>query len=263
MKGRICAVIEAGDAPGRNPLLPALAAELADRDFRLLSWDPTNAVELPPDAPEADLYLLKADDQAALSVAGFLHDSGAACLNSFPATEAAHDKARTLARLAAAGLPVPPTRLVARRNELDEALAVRRWFVKPVRGAHGASARALGPGEGSAAGPGPWLIQEIVEETDRVLKVYGVGHRAAIRRLDFQPGVVDAVRHPVRDPPPELIDMAVQAAALAGLICFGADFVMSRDGPVMVDLNAFPGYRDVPEAAGWIADAAVETLRAG
>jgi hypothetical protein len=39
------------------------------------------------------------------------------------------------------------------------------------------------------------------------------------------------------------------------------DFVVGADGPVIVDVNAFPGYRNVPDAVGWIADAAFATAR--
>jgi ribosomal protein S6--L-glutamate ligase len=251
---RVCAVVEAGDAPGRNPLLPPLATELRRRGIELVVWDPTRAVDLPPAAPAADLYLLKADDLAALSAAGCLHDAGAGCLNDYEATAAAHDKGRMLARLARAGLPVPASSLIGSREALSDALAAGRRFVKPLLGAHGDGVRILAPGEANAAGEAPWLVQEPVGAVDGiVLKVYGVRERVAVRRMSFQPGVVDALREPV-EPDQELVRLATLAAEAAGLVCFGSDFIITDDGPVLVDVNAFPGYRSVPEAPRWIAD---------
>jgi ribosomal protein S6--L-glutamate ligase len=257
---RVCAIIEAGDDPRRNPILGPLRAVLAVRQIDLVAWDPTGAIDLPPAPPPADLYLLKADHQAALAAAACLHDVGSPMLNAFPETAAAVDKPRTLARLARAGLPVPSGRLVGRRNRLGAELASGPRFVKPLRGAHGVGAGVLGPGEEHRAGEGPWLVEEIVGSDSLVLKVYGVGDDAATRRMRFQPGVVKGTREIVPTDP-ELLRISRRAARAAGLVCWGADFVLGRDGPVLVDLNAFPGYRTVPEAAEWLANAITAELR--
>lgn len=44
------------------------------------------------------------------------------------------------------------------------------------------------------------------------------------------------------------------------MVCFGADFVLGGDGPVLVDLNPFPGYRSVEEAPAWVAEAVLAAL---
>ena len=262
MRRRACVIIEAGAAPGRNPLVAGLRAALGRRRIDLVAWDPTAGVDVPPSAPEADLYLLKADHPVALAAAGCLHDAGAACLNGYLATAGAQDKARVLARLAAAGVAVPPTRLVAERADLAAALAGGPRFVKPLAGFHGVGAGRLGPGEAGRAGPGPWLVQEAVGRSDTVVKVYGVGDRVAVRTMEFRPGIVDGDRRPVPGADPLLGRLARRAAEAAGLVCFGADFVVGDDGPVLVDLNAFPGYRSVAEAPGWVTDAVVAELGA-
>ncbi|MDQ4091389.1 MAG: hypothetical protein M3163_13975 [Actinomycetota bacterium] len=262
MKGRACILVEAAGVPGRNPLVPVLATELATRGVELVAWYPTAGVDIPPAAPGADLYLLKADHPVALAAAGCLHDAGAACLNGYLATSAAHDKARVLARLSEAGIPMPATRLVADHDGLVAVLDGGPRFVKPLQGFHGIGAGRLGPGEAGQAGPGPWLVQEPIGHSDEVLKVYGVDERVAVRRMTFRPGVVDGAREPVTDGPAEVADLARAAARAAGLVCFGADFVVGDDGPVLVDLNPFPGYRSVDEAPGWVADAVVRELQA-
>lgn len=261
MRERVCSIVEGSKAPGRNPLLGPLAERLRDRQIELTMWDPTCAISIPPVAPDADLYLLKADHPAALSAAACLADAGAACLNDFASTEAAHDKGRMLARLHRSGLPVPASCLVGDRQALGELLDAKPRFVKPLRGAHGIGSGKLGPGEALKAGAGPWLVQEVVGACGVVIKAYGVGHRVAFRRMGFIPGAVDGPRERLDDADPVLTELAMRAAEVAGLVCFGADFVPTERGEVLVDLNAFPGYRSVPEAADWVTGAVVDALK--
>ncbi|MDQ4069774.1 MAG: hypothetical protein M3203_09955 [Actinomycetota bacterium] len=261
---RVCVVVEAGDRPGRNPLVPPLREELAASGVDLVAWDPTVGFPLPPHPPDADLYLLKGDHPLVLSAGGCLADVGAPCLNPFEATAAAADKARTHARLARAGLPVPDTWAVADAGHRPG--PVDTWaarFVKPVWGAHGQDVTLVADGEGAPSGAGPWLVQAPVEGDGYDMKIYGVGDRTAVRRVRTAPGVVDMPREPVADADPSLARLAVAAAEACGLVCFGADFVLGPAGPVLVDLNAFPGYRGVAEGPVWVASAVLRNLRDG
>lgn len=263
MSARVCALVEAGGVPGRNPLLPALAEQLRGEGVALLTWDPTSAFDLPVAAPAADLYLLKGDAPGVLTAASCLADAGARVLNSLEATGLVTDKARALARVAAAGVRVPRTSVVGDRGALAAALADGERVVKPVVGAHGDGVRRLGPGQAGEASPGPWLVQEAVGDGGRDLKVYGVGDRTAVRGVRFVAGVVDQPREAVDDVPAGLEDAARAAAAACGLVCWGADFLLGEDGPVLIDVNAFPGYRGVPEGPRWVADAVLEALARG
>ena len=256
----MCALVEAGGVPGRNPLLPLLGAALADRGIDLVAWDPTTCFGLLPSAPEADLFLVKGDHPAVLTAAGCLADAGARLLNTLEASALVADKARALARVAAAGVPVPASVVVGDVASLGDALAGGPRIVKPVRGAHGNGVRRLGPGEQGQASGGPWLVQEAVGSGGPDLKVYGVGARAAVRAVRFVPGVVDAPREVLDDPPAGLCALGARAAEACGVTCWGADFLLGPDGPVLIDLNAFPGYRGVTEAPGWVADAVVTAL---
>ena len=73
----------------------------------------------------------------------------------------------------------------------------------------------------------------------------------------------DWPREAVDDVPPGLEDAARTAARACGLVCWGADFLLGADGPVLVDVNAFPGYRGVPEGPDWVADAVLAALGRG
>jgi ribosomal protein S6--L-glutamate ligase len=257
---RVCALVEAGGEPGRNPLLPPLRARLAEHDVELLEWDPTGLLALPVAPPDADLYLVKGDHPSVLTAAACLADTGAPLLNDLASTALVADKARAVAAVAAAGVRVPSTVVAGDAEALAAALADGPRVVKPVRGAHGTGVRRLGPGQAGQADGGPWLVQEPVGTGGPDLKTYGVGDRYAVRAMRFVPGVVDSPREPVADPPPGLVDAARAAARACGLVCWGADFLLDDDGPVLVDVNAFPGYRTVDEAPGWLADAVLEAL---
>ncbi|HVL98693.1 MAG TPA: hypothetical protein VM324_05325 [Egibacteraceae bacterium] len=261
MRSRVCAVVEAGGVPGRNPLLPPLAAILAGAGVELVTWDPTPGFSATaPGAPEADLYLLKGDHPAVATAGGCLADAGAPCLNTLAATSLARDKARALARASSAGVPVPASTVVGDPAALAAAVAAGQRVVKPLTGAHGSGVARVGPGDPLPTGPGPWLVQEPVEGDGFDRKVYGVGTRTALRRMRFSPGRVDGERLPC-PADPNLERHAGAAAAACGLVCWGADFVVGPDGPVLVDLNAFPGYRGVPEGPAWVAEAVLSALR--
>ncbi|WP_051745022.1 ATP-grasp domain-containing protein [Streptomyces yerevanensis] len=256
-RARACVLVEAGSDTGRNPLLRPLRAALAVRDVSCTAFDAT-APWTPADLPTADVFLVKGGDPAVLCAAGAAADAGGACLNDLTATLRAGDKARVLALLDRAGLPVPATTVAADANAVADLLrtAGTPRFVKPLHGQHGQGAGLLRPGE-RPAGAGPWLVQEVVDGPGFDYKLYGVGGLAAVRRVHVEPGRVDGPRVPVPDPDPGLVRLGLRTAELCGLVCWGVDIVTCADGPVIVDVNAFPGYRGVPDAAGWIADAAL------
>jgi ribosomal protein S6--L-glutamate ligase len=267
VRPRACAVVECGDVPGRNPLLAPLAAALDRRGVDLVTWDPTGALDLTsggaPGAPGADVYLLKGDHPSVATAGACLERAGAACLNTAAVTAAVADKAAVLAAAARAGVPVPDTVLAGTAAHVEALLdaASGPLVVKPARGAHGHGVVVVDPGgprPSLDAAHGPWLVQQHVAGDGEDRKVYGVGDRAAVRRMRWQPGRVDARRVPCDAP--ALAALGARAAAACGLVAWGADLVVGADGPVLVDLNAFPGYRTVEEAPGWLADAVVAHL---
>src|SRR5437667_83948 len=53
---------------------------------------------------------------------------------------------------------------------------------------------------------------------------------------------------------PKLRRIALRCGQVSGLCLYGLDVVEGPEGPVVVELNYFPSYRDVPKAATLIAD---------
>lgn len=259
---KVCALIEAGQAAHRNPLLSPLADALAARGATLTTFDVTEPWS-PADVPLVDRYLVKGDHPATLAAAGIAADTGGRCLNDLAATARVADKARVAALLHRAAVPVPDTVVAADAAAAAAVIAsTGPRFVKPLHGAHGHGTGIVAPGQ-RPPGDGPMLVCEIVDGPGYDYKVYGVGDHVAVRTTRPQPGRVDTARHPVVDPDPAVVRTAVAAARACELTCWGVDVLAASDGPVVVDVNAFPGYRSVPWAARRIADVAVAATGSG
>jgi ribosomal protein S6--L-glutamate ligase len=196
--------------------------------------------------PDHDLYLLKSHTELSLSLAALLDEQGARLLNPFDASAATQDKLRTHRRLEAAGVPVPRTLATGDYSCVCELLDNGAPLVlKPVRGHRGAQVEMIrDPSQlrGRPAPPAPVLVQRFVDGPGEDLKVYVVGsHVWAVRKpfgpLSFtRPGHAVSVSH-------EVEGIALSAGAAMGLAIYGLDVIESPDGPVVVDLNYFPGYK--------------------
>ena len=195
--------------------------------------------------PAHDLYLLKSHTELALSVAAGLHAQGARLLNPYPACAAAQDKLLANRRLHAAGVPVPRTFVTGSWQRVAEVLDGRPRIVKPVRGHRGAGVEVVRTAAEVEHRPAPstaLVVQDLVEGPGEDLKVYVVGDRVWAVRKPFSP---DSFTRPGRAVPvtPEVEEIALRAGAATGLGLFGLDIIEGPDGPVVVDLNYFPGYK--------------------
>lgn len=237
-------------------------------------------------AAAPDLVLLKSTTPAALSAAAVAEASGVRFLNRAAASIAVSDKAFALARLAAAGVPVPHTLLAADGVPVPAgAPAVDDpgprspggWVRKPAHGVHGwgvsfhpglqdalrsATDTAAAP---AGTAPGSVLLQGRAGDDAPDVKVYAVGERVFAGRKPFSRSsfASDDVE-PVSLHPDE--HAAVVAAGRAcGLRVFGVDL---RRGPgddpttsTVVDVNAWPGFRGFPTAVPVLLDEVLGALR--
>jgi glutathione synthase/RimK-type ligase-like ATP-grasp enzyme len=167
-----------------------------------------------------------------------------------------------VARLAAAGLPVPPTYVTAAtEGGWERPSGVNgAWVTKPVRGVHGwgvamhaAFPTAIAPVGGDGAGAlvgddGTRLVQRRIGGDQADLKVYVADGRCFAGAKRFAEGSYATDRiAPVAldDATTELVHAA---GAALGLSCFGVDLRSGEDGSAIVDVNPFPGYRGFPDA---------------
>lgn len=207
--------------------------------------------------PEHDLYLLKSHTDLSLSLAGVLHAQGAQILNPYPNCATTQNKFIAARILRSAGVPVPDTWALTDPALLDDEVARRPLLVKPYMGHRGAGISIVhDPAELQAAAASavvPMLVQELIPGPGEDLKVYVVGEQVFAVAKPFSETSFTVAGRPV-PVEPEVRDAALRTGAALGLGLYGLDVIESPDGPVVVDVNYFPGYKGVPDAAALIAD---------
>jgi ribosomal protein S6--L-glutamate ligase len=206
--------------------------------------------------PEYDLYLLKSQTELALSLAAILHAQGARLVNRYPGCAAARDKIVAAHRLRAAEIPTPWTWVTAEPALIEPLLERGPIVVKPHRGLHGAEVHVVrSPAELAAlpAPQGPVIAQDYVAGGGQDLKLYVVGEQVFGVRKAFSSGSFSEPGRPC-EVPPAAHDVALRCGQAFGLSLYGLDVIESRYGPVVVDVNYFPGYRGVPDADVVVAE---------
>lgn len=248
MSPRVAFVVDRPWSAGS--VLPAVVARLrADRADVAICARPTGKT-----LGKADLVVLAMRDPARLrALAEPLAHAGARCCNTIEATAAARDKIACERALAAAGVPRPRA---AELESWDEVVAAARssdLLVKPVtrsRGRDPLDARRLPE---VPPFPGPYLVQERVEHDglDRKLYVVGDDVRGVLRRWPWRSREEKLGRAFVPDGAMRRIALA--AGRALGLELYGVDVLVGPDGPVVVDVNALPGYKGAPGAEELLA----------
>jgi ribosomal protein S6--L-glutamate ligase len=243
--------------PVPSPVLLEVFDILARRGFEVTSGIPEELL-VGPDRVEVehDLYVLKSHTELALSMAGVLHTLGAPLLNPYMSCVTTQDKIVASRRLRAAGVPSPRCWTTGDLALIAPLIDETPLIVKPHRGHRGAGiAIVRNRSELDALDPpqGPVLIQEHVPGNGEDVKVYVVGESVFAVRKEFsatsftRPGRSCAVSA-------ELEEIAVTCGEVLGLGLYGLDVLETAAGPVVVDVNYFPGYKGVPGVAPIIAE---------
>lgn len=207
---------------------------------------------------DCDLVLLKSHTELALSLAALAHGEGMPLLNPYESCAITQDKVTACRRLAAAGIPVPPTWAVGDLTGAEQLLDDGPIVVKPIRGHRGAGVHVVRD-RGELAGitfpPGAALVaQKYIAGPDdgEDLKVYVIGDEVFAVRKPFAPDSFTKVGRPSQVG--EVVSaIARRAGEALGLGLYGLDIVEGAEGPFVVDVNYFPGYKGVEGAAPRIA----------
>ena len=269
-----------GGAPAVNPVMEALLERLAAEGATTSVRVPESEVidlSVPPAHERPDLVLLKSATTLALSLAVADEQAGGRFLNPARATLRAQDKAAALARLAAAGLPVPETLLWGGTSELPPSPgAVGGWVSKPVLGVHGHGVvfherfptaadppSPPLPPDGYVLDDGTRLLQRCAGGDEADVKVYVAGDRcfAGTKRFSAVSYASDAIEP--RDLSRAETEVVRGVGEALNLRCFGVDLRYDEGRPVVIDANSFPGYRGFPEAMPALLHEVQEALEAG
>jgi ribosomal protein S6--L-glutamate ligase len=205
-----------------------------------------------------DLYLLKSHTALSLSLAGVLDAQGADLLNPYASCTATQNKIVASRRLRAAGVPVPRTWVTGDFELLRTIAEEGPLIIKPYQGHRGAGIHLVRKpadlrGLPLPVSDGPIMAQDYVDGAHEDVKVYVVGDDVFAVRKPFSetsftvPGRPCAVDS-------ELRDIALRCGRALALGLYGLDVIEGPEGPVVVDLNYFPGYKGVPGVAPLIAD---------
>jgi glutathione synthase/RimK-type ligase-like ATP-grasp enzyme len=255
---RIAFLVKPRGETGTHSVVPEVSRILAHRGLEVDLIDPEARVtDLTALRPEYDLYVLKARTNTTLSIAGALHEAGAAILNPYPVAAACRDKVVASQLLRAARVPVPETYVAGHLDQLAPLLEWGPIVVKPYRGSQGRGVRVVRRVDevaGDSRDEGPVFAQRYHEPTGRDRKVYRIGDRIfGVERVwpartqeekRGEPFVVDN----------EIRELALRLGGALGITLYGFDVVLTADGPYVVDFSPFPGFKGVPDAAALLAD---------
>jgi ribosomal protein S6--L-glutamate ligase len=249
----------------RNAVLEALYARLREQGFAVSESVPDLGAPEVDLAPEFDLYVLKARGPLAVSFAGVLHRGGARVVNDPAACATLLDKITSTSMLRRAGLPTPRTWAVTDAGALHtEAFAARLpLLIKPYDGIHSRDLTLVRDRDALAALRGwssPMLVQEFIDGCRHRYKLHAVGERVFATRKPFSLGGDPSDGEPI-DPGEEMTSIARRCGRLFGVVLFGLDVLAGRHGPVIVDVNSFPGYAGVREAPEALSDFIAQTAR--
>ncbi|MFE6834217.1 RimK family alpha-L-glutamate ligase [Streptomyces sp. NPDC057705] len=196
--------------------------------------------------------------------------AGMTTVNDARSIRGVRDKALAAALGRGRGLPLPTTYAVACPELLREVPAAEYpLVVKPADGSSGRAVRMVSSPEQLEtmlpllAGEGMLIAQPYVPNSGTDIKVYGVGGElfATERCSPLHPD--PSVRERRVPLSAEVAAIAAQVGAVYGLDLYGVDVLLGPDGPVVVDVNDFPSFRQVPDAAARVAKAVLELARTG
>ena len=249
-----------------NPVLASVMDTLAEH-HDVSVWNPAGTAAdqrrepWPSDGP-ADVYLLKSRSPQARAIGYSAQWSGAVVLNSPGATSAALDRWAMATMLDLAEVPAPrtwsfPTLSLMARDALTRQFLPWPLVVKSRTSSRGDLVTLVHDLRGLLElvpewGDEPVIAQQFVENDGFDIKVWVIGDDLSAAR---RPGALEVcdktsdVALAADEIPDEWRRVAMAAGAALGLSLFGVDLLITAGGPVVIDVNAFPGFRGAHDPA--------------
>jgi ribosomal protein S6--L-glutamate ligase len=272
---KICFITDNPGITG-HPVMGAVLRRLsADHAVRLLDAGTLTADEaiVREEAhPPADLYLLKSHAAQALAVANRMESRGALVVNSWSSSLACQDRVLMARRMQQAQLPVPPTQGFPAWEDIpDRDRVCPRWrfplMIKSRYSSRGDLVAKVDTLEQLQSllrqrQPGPFVLQEFVQADGVDIKlwvldgqVFGARRRSPLE-TNHDPRNVPIARESLPD---DWVSLALKAGRAFGLCLYGVALLVTNQGPFLVDVNSFPGFRGV-EGADRVLISLIERL---
>jgi ribosomal protein S6--L-glutamate ligase len=260
----ICLIMDNPETPDHPVIGVALQKLRATHDVRLLdvrTLTDAEAIAEEERYPLADLYLLKSHAPQALAAAHMLEQKGALVVNSWAASVACQDRVLMAQRMHDANLPWPFTRSFSTLGSLlaDHETLTSLSFPQIIKSyfSHRGDLvdkvdsieqlEALAP-EWSQE---PIVLQEFAAGDGWDIKMWVIDQQifAARRRTPLEPGA-SREDFPIssEELPADWAHIAKKIGRVFNMRLFGIDLLMTERGPIIVDVNGFPGFRGVPGA---------------
>jgi ribosomal protein S6--L-glutamate ligase len=258
---RFCFIIE---AQYRNEPLPIVIAD------QLLKWghevdllEPYVTVTRLDDLTQQgyDAYVLRTQsDGPGMSILDAVEAVGIPTINNSRSIRLVRDKAVASVFARAHGVPIPLTYFVAHPRLLKQ-IPEENYplVVKPTNGSSGRgiflidSPADLAKLQLVETNARFFLAQQYVENRGFDIKLYVAGTEvfAVAKRSPLHPEVrVDKRLIPITL---ELRNLGLLVGRLFGLDIYGLDVVETREGPMVVDINDFPSFGQVPHAVSLVS----------
>ena len=188
-----------------------------------------------------------------MDVLGCLETEGMPVVNRPRALEIAIDKYLSLAALARAGLRVPRTVVVQDAEAARAAFAAlgSSCVAKPIFGSRGRGIALVSTATAAAAAVsagGLGYLQEFLPHAGWDVRVLVIGDQTfAMRRIaaagEWRTNISLGGRPEAFAPPTGWLELARRAAAAVGADVAGVDILPTDDGPVVLEVNAVPGWQ--------------------
>lgn len=246
-------------APGTGPsILPEVVDLLAGWGAKVDTIYPEHGlIDLAQLRVDHDLYILKSATDLVWSIAGALHAAGARIINPYPIAAQMRDKIVASRILLEAGVPIPDTYVTAQVEHLAPLLDAGPLVVKPYQGAQGRGVRKVWDVdelEDESTAQGPLFAQRYHRPHGLDRKIYCIGRQLfGVERVWPARTYQEKLGRPFTITP-ELHDIAVSCGDAFGVDLFGVDVIESDGRWYVVDINSFPGFKGVPDAALRVAD---------
>jgi ribosomal protein S6--L-glutamate ligase len=214
-----------------------------------------------------DAFVLKTvSDGPGQSILDAAGAAGLTTVNDYRAIRMARDKAVAAVRARAAGIPFPNTYFASRTDLLEQIPAdMYPLVIKPNNGSSLKDVyRVDSPAELAELDiddSGDLLAQPYLPNPGHDIKLYNTGDGifATVKRSPLHPGA-EVVEEQI-EVTPELRELALAVGRAFGLDIYGLDVVETPDGYTVLDINDFPGFGKVLDAAERLARTVLRVTR--
>jgi len=260
---RFCFIVE--DEYRRQSMPMVIARHLSRSGHAVDLLEPTKTVTALWDLRRRlyDAYILKTvADGPGLCVLEAAEAAGIPTINNSRSIRLVRDKSLCTAHACAHGLPVPHSYFVA-DPQLLRKIPRENYplVVKPTNGSSGrgiylvdSPARSLRRPKYAERVSDFFLVQHYVENPGYDIKLYVIGKDvfAVARESPLHPEV--EVAHQLLPLKPAWLKLALRVGEVFGLVIYGLDVLETRHGPMVVDINDFPSFGQVPHAVRRISE---------